>query len=425
MTPDQLARLAAELDDVEIVHNAKKFPVPGTRAEKRAERSVALWFVIAAMAGLAFLGFYLFWPFEYRGPGPSPATWPTRSTPRSSAAPSGWPCWRWASGSSPTSRSSSPTRSRSSSATTAARTSWPARPCWPSWRKAGQDTGIARRSLITRSAGAAAGIFGLGLGIAAVAPLVRNPWKGGDKAALWTTGWAPTTPGEVVYLRRDTGVPGEVSLIRPEDQGAGSMETVFPFRRSERGNEEALGSGAAPLRQPRDADPAAPRHAGDPAPGSGDAATTATTTPTPRSARTWAARPRCTSRRRSASCARATSRSSSRPSTPSRFSVPRRAHYPNLPITVNDEGYLDRDRGLPRHDRPGLLGAWGTVMSAITTPTTSRRRARRPRPVWPWTSSTSATTRPPGCASSSTRSSRRTGRSCSARSRSTASSCCC
>jgi ubiquinol-cytochrome c reductase iron-sulfur subunit len=105
---------------------------------------------------------------------------------------------------------------------------------------AGKDTGIARRSLIIRSAGAAAGLFGLGLGIAAIAPLVRNPWKGGDKAALWTTGWAPRVPGEVVYLRVDTGIPDEVRLIRPEDQGAGSMQTVFPFRESERGHPEAL-----------------------------------------------------------------------------------------------------------------------------------------------------------------------------------------
>jgi ubiquinol-cytochrome c reductase iron-sulfur subunit len=60
MSPEQLARLAAELDDVEIVHNAPKWPIPGTRAEKRAERSVALWFIISALAALAFLGCYLF-----------------------------------------------------------------------------------------------------------------------------------------------------------------------------------------------------------------------------------------------------------------------------------------------------------------------------------------------------------------------------
>ena len=45
--------------------------------------------------------------------------------------------------------------------------------------QAGDDTGFARRKMILGSAGLATGIFGLGLGIAAVAPLVRNPWKGG------------------------------------------------------------------------------------------------------------------------------------------------------------------------------------------------------------------------------------------------------
>jgi quinol---cytochrome c reductase iron-sulfur subunit len=105
--------------------------------------------------------------------------------------------------------------------------------------KAGKDTDIARRKLIVRAAGGAAGVLGLGLGIAAVAPLVRNPWKGGDDAALWVTPWKPVN-GETVYLRRDTGDPHEISLVRPEDQDPGSMETVFPFRESDRDDEEAL-----------------------------------------------------------------------------------------------------------------------------------------------------------------------------------------
>ena len=55
MSQEQLARLAANLDDVEVVHNANPWPIPGTRAEKRAERAVALWFLISALCGLAFL----------------------------------------------------------------------------------------------------------------------------------------------------------------------------------------------------------------------------------------------------------------------------------------------------------------------------------------------------------------------------------
>src|SRR3712207_2628548 len=69
MTRPQLARVAAELDDVEVVHNQDPWPVRGTRAEKRAARSVALWFLISAVSGLAFLLAFLFWPFEYVPPG--------------------------------------------------------------------------------------------------------------------------------------------------------------------------------------------------------------------------------------------------------------------------------------------------------------------------------------------------------------------
>jgi ubiquinol-cytochrome c reductase iron-sulfur subunit len=105
--------------------------------------------------------------------------------------------------------------------------------------EAGKDTDIARRTMIKGSAGLAAGVFGLGLGIFAVAPFVRNPWKGGPDAALWHSGWRQTN-GETVYLRYDTGDPHEIALVRPEDQEPGSMMTVFPFRESERGNEEAL-----------------------------------------------------------------------------------------------------------------------------------------------------------------------------------------
>ncbi len=69
MSQDQLATLAANLDDVEVVHNQRKFPIPGTRAEKRAERAVALWFLISAVSGVAFLLAFLFWPHEYVAPG--------------------------------------------------------------------------------------------------------------------------------------------------------------------------------------------------------------------------------------------------------------------------------------------------------------------------------------------------------------------
>ncbi|MBV8543016.1 MAG: menaquinol-cytochrome C reductase, partial [Pseudonocardiales bacterium] len=71
LSREELVRLGSALDGVTIAHREDPFPVPGTRAEKRAERKVALWFIIAALAGLGFLAAYLFWPYEYAPPGSS------------------------------------------------------------------------------------------------------------------------------------------------------------------------------------------------------------------------------------------------------------------------------------------------------------------------------------------------------------------
>ena len=65
MSDEELVTLGLELDDVELAYRRERWPVKGTKAEKRAERSVAAWFVLAGIASLAFVGIYLFWPWEY------------------------------------------------------------------------------------------------------------------------------------------------------------------------------------------------------------------------------------------------------------------------------------------------------------------------------------------------------------------------
>jgi ubiquinol-cytochrome c reductase iron-sulfur subunit len=238
MTLEQRARLAGDLDDVDVVHNQRKWPIPGTRAEKRAERAVALWFAISALSGLAFLVAFVAWPFEYVAPGEPGYLMYTLYTPvvgltfGLSVLTVGIGVISYIKKFFPDEVSVQQRHDGASD--DVARLTVTAQLV-----KAGKDTDIARRKLIARAAGGAAGVLGLGLGIAAVAPLVRNPWKGGDDAALWVTPWKPVG-GETVYLRRDTGDPHEVSLVRPEDQAPGSMETVFPFRESDRDNEEAL-----------------------------------------------------------------------------------------------------------------------------------------------------------------------------------------
>ena len=104
----------------------------------------------------------------------------------------------------------------------------------------GMAGGIARRKMITRSAGFGLGAFGLGAGVFALGGMVRNPWAEEGQESLLHTGWMPEHPGEKIYLRRDTGNPHDVSLLRPEDIDAGGFETVFPFREAWRHDEHEL-----------------------------------------------------------------------------------------------------------------------------------------------------------------------------------------
>lgn len=238
MTPAQLARLAHELDDVDVLHNQRKFPVSGTRAEKRAERAVTLWFVLSALSGLAFVAAFIFWPYEYHSPFEEGYGLYVLYTPIIGST-FGFAVLALGIGVITYVKKFFPDELSVQDRHDGASAEVDRRTVLAQLAKAGQDSTIARRSMIKRSAGAAAGVFGLGLGVAAIAPLIRDPWKGGDKAALWVTGWG-ADDGETVYLRRDTGILGEISLVRPEDLVTGSIETVFPFREEERGNEEAL-----------------------------------------------------------------------------------------------------------------------------------------------------------------------------------------
>ena len=238
MSQPQLARLAAELDDVDVVHNQDPWPVPGTRAERRAAQSVVLWFLISALSALAFLLAFLFWPYEYVAPGtPGYATY-AAYTPivggmlGLSITALGIAVIAYVKKFFPD-EVSVQQRHDGPSEEIARRT------VVAQVVQAGKETGFGRRKMIVGSAGLAAGVLGVGVGVAAVAPFVRDPWKGGDEAALWVTPWRSVN-GETVYMRYDTGDPEEVALVRPEDQEPGSMMTVFPFREADRGNEEAL-----------------------------------------------------------------------------------------------------------------------------------------------------------------------------------------
>lgn len=239
MNRDQLVKLGTELDGVDVAFRRRRWPVPGTRAEKRAERNVAFWFGLAAVSGLAFIVIYIVWPWEYRPEGADGQARYSIATPLYGLTLGlailslGIAAVQFTKKFIPE-EVSIQDRHDSQSSEVDRRTTVAL------LGDAVETSTIGRRKLITRTAGAGLGLLGIGAILPFIGGMIKNPWAKGDKSPLWVSGWTPNFPGETIYLRRNTGRPEDIVLVRPEDLDAGGMETVYPFRESERGDEEAL-----------------------------------------------------------------------------------------------------------------------------------------------------------------------------------------
>ncbi|MGY1748010.1 cytochrome bc1 complex Rieske iron-sulfur subunit [Modestobacter sp. SYSU DS0511] len=212
MDRTELDRLGARYDGVEILH-VDPGPEPGSSMERRAVRQVTLSFAIAAVAALAFLVVY---------------------------AGSGWflPGWEWQVGGSTWSALFTPLLGITMGISLTAigiglvlyvRNLLPHetavqdkhdgshfdRVTTSATLLSGLDrSGLPRRKLLLTTIG----LMGAGAGAMVLAPLgglIRNPNTGNP---LGTTPWA-----DGVRLLRDDGTP-----VRPADQQPGSLETVFP-----------------------------------------------------------------------------------------------------------------------------------------------------------------------------------------------------
>jgi ubiquinol-cytochrome c reductase iron-sulfur subunit len=68
MSPEEAMIAAARADGVFIVHRRERFPIRGTRAEKRAERAVTTLFLLAAAFAVAFIVCFIAVPYRYHLP---------------------------------------------------------------------------------------------------------------------------------------------------------------------------------------------------------------------------------------------------------------------------------------------------------------------------------------------------------------------
>jgi ubiquinol-cytochrome c reductase iron-sulfur subunit len=69
MKPEEAMLAGAEADGVHVIHRRNRFPIRGTKAEKRAERAVALAFTVSALAGVGFIVAFIAIPYHWHLPG--------------------------------------------------------------------------------------------------------------------------------------------------------------------------------------------------------------------------------------------------------------------------------------------------------------------------------------------------------------------
>ncbi|HZU50184.1 MAG TPA: ubiquinol-cytochrome c reductase iron-sulfur subunit [Mycobacterium sp.] len=240
MSREELVALGGRLDGVEILYKEPRWPVAGTRAEKRAERQVALWLLLGGLFGLALLLVFLFWPWEYKPKEVNGSFLYSLTTPLYGLT-FGLSILSVAVGAVLYQKKFLPEEISVQERHDNRSPEIHRKTVVANLTDAFEGSTIRRRKLIGMSLGVGLGAFGLGTLVAFVGGLIKNPWKPvvptakGNKAVLWTSGWTPRFPGETIYLARATGRHAGPPFvkIRPEDLDAGGMETVFPWRESD------------------------------------------------------------------------------------------------------------------------------------------------------------------------------------------------
>ena len=249
MNNAELAALGTELDDVTVAYRKERFPVDGDPREKSSELGINIWLIISVLCGIAFLGVYLFWPWEPRFHGDEGLWVYTLYTPLLGLtsgvgfAALGIAIVQYVKKFIPEEISVQRRHDGRSSELDRRTTTALLNDAW-------ETSTLGRRKVMKGLLGTAGVLAGL-MVVAPLGGMIKNPWKKrhdlnylGD-GTLWTHGWTMQEKGVKVYLGRDTGAIAELHegvagshystagvsrlvRMRPEDLAAASMETVFP-----------------------------------------------------------------------------------------------------------------------------------------------------------------------------------------------------
>ncbi|MGV9710240.1 cytochrome bc1 complex Rieske iron-sulfur subunit [Gordonia sp. NPDC003424] len=237
MSKDELVKLGTNLDGVEIIHRAERFPEPGSGVEKRAERQVAIWFTIAGISALACFVIFIWNHWEFALPDSADYWRYTLNTPLLGIT-FGLSVLSIGIGMVLFTKKFIPSEISVQDRHDGGSSEVDKKTIAAELDDSLTTSTLPRRKMIIGSAAFGLGAFAFTGLIAGVGGFIKNPWAQREKSALWHTGWSPiynppSDPNETIFLRRDTGNPYQVALVRPEDLDAGAMETVFPWRESD------------------------------------------------------------------------------------------------------------------------------------------------------------------------------------------------
>lgn len=216
----EIVKEGARRDEIEIVTYESQFHGVDSKAEKRVARNIALLFLIAGVAGLAFLGFYIWWPWQFElGHTLSDYYTPLLGITLGIALFAiGFAILAWAKKLLPHEVSIQQRHNGGSAPDQQLITG-------QTIMFVGQELGegVQRRPLLKGAI--AVGLAPLGLAAAAplIGGLIENPHKD-DPPMMFSTGFNPKfNNGNPVRLTRQDGTP-----LRPEDVSTGGQLTVFP-----------------------------------------------------------------------------------------------------------------------------------------------------------------------------------------------------
>ena len=227
LSREEKAKLGAAMDGVELVEYGERY-IPGSPADKRAERSVVKWFLLSGLFGLLFAVAFIVMPAGYESAyAGSKQVLYALYTPALGVT-MGLCVLCFGVGVVALAKKITPhevaVQQRHIGLSAEVDRQTVGAEVMDTVEKMGM---IKRRGMIKGSIALAGGAVGLATVVPLLGGLIKNPWAEGPESELWVTLWRPiTNPDKSVTKVRMTYIDG--TPVRPEDVSAGSLTTVFP-----------------------------------------------------------------------------------------------------------------------------------------------------------------------------------------------------